>query len=129
MLTPPRLWARVGRAYVHWQPRPERMCRALTFTNGHQSQQPQRSLCRLGHPVMPYLQVLSEFREGVAGSPREHRGEVCLAGLHGLGHLQAEDWRVLSLPLEARGGHSICWGSSGVCSGFAVCTLLPLVLA
>lgn len=50
---------------------------------------------------MPYLQVLSEFREGVRRIAREHRGEVCLAGLHGLGRPQAEDWRG---PVLARRG-------------------------
>ena len=101
-----------------------RMCQALTFTNGAPVTATPTFSLQLESTVMPYLQVLSEFREGVRRIAREHRGEVCLAGLHGLGHLQAEGWRG---PVLARRGpwwlHSICWRGSGACSGFAVCTL------
>ncbi|OWK17240.1 CARS, partial [Cervus elaphus hippelaphus] len=72
--------------------------------------------------VMPYLQVLSEFREGVRRIAREHRGEARLRGHRA--------WRSSASGASAGRGldgscpcpqrpvvmHS-CWG------GFAVCTL------
>lgn len=94
MRAPPRLWPRVGQARTSvGSPALRRVCRALTFTNRAPVTATQTFSLQLESTVMPYLQVLSEFREGVRRIAREHRGAVCLAGLRGLGRPQAEDWR------------------------------------
>lgn len=71
---PPALWT--------WS---RRVCWALPYTHRRWSPSKETLFPQLESTVMPYLQVLSEFREGVRSIARERRGEAprrasCLDG-------------------------------------------------